>query len=53
MSYNAIKKENKKKKRCQSLLIFQTRDLGHHTQNTIHEKNYKAQSLGNATLKDD
>ena len=38
-----------KKKR--PLLTFRTRDLGHYTEITVHEKNHKAQSLGNETLK--
>jgi hypothetical protein len=35
MSYDAIKKE---KKKMSTLVNFQTRDQGHHTKNTIHEK---------------
>jgi hypothetical protein len=45
--------EKKIKKNYQPLLIFQTRDPSHHTENIIYEKNHEIQSLGNETLKDD
>jgi len=39
MSNNKIGKENKLKKRCQSLLTFHSHDLGYQTINVIYGKN--------------
>jgi hypothetical protein len=54
MSFDDIERENKtKKKRCQSLLTFQTHDPSHQTESTIHRKIMKPDPQEKKTLNDE